>query len=78
MRFHVLITYLDPERPQIEKLIEGDDYSDVSKKAESTFNGEVSALRMRVLDSVPDGMPVEVYIKRKSKRDWKRVGEILG
>jgi hypothetical protein len=67
MRFHVLITYSDTERPQTEMLIEGNDYSDVSQKAESTFNGEVESLRMRILDPRPD-MPAEVYIKRGSKK----------
>lgn len=65
MRFHALITYTDPERPQVEMLVEGNDYSDAFGKAESTFSGEGSTLRMRVLGPVPEGMPAEVYIKKK-------------
>ncbi len=63
MRFHVLITHVDPDRAQEEMLVNCDDYSQVADLIDPLFGSPIS-VRMRVLDEVPRDFPCEVYIRR--------------
>ena len=69
MRFHVLLTYSDPDVDQEEMLVDADDYIQAVGIIEPLF-GEPSSVRIRALDIVdyPDNFPVEVVIKKVNER----------
>lgn len=65
MKFHALLTYSDPDRDQVEKLIEADNYVHAVEQIPELKDFEY--VRLRVLDKVDEDFPIEVMIKRYDK-----------